>query len=307
MHRPVMLKETIALMQIVPQGAYLDGTLGSGGHAEAILEGLGEGGRLLAIDRDVDALTRSRERLARYGSKCLLEHGDFADMMEIAQRSGIQGVQGVLVDLGMSSDQVDTPERGFSFQQDGPLDMRMDQTRPGTAADLVNTLEEAELAHLIFRLGEEHASRRIARAIVEARQCRPIATTAELAGIVSRAKGGRRSGTHPATQTFQALRMAVNHELESIRQGLEAAVRLVTPGGRVAAISFHSTEDRLVKQLFNLHVGRWESLEAGGQRWVGEEPRFKWITRKPVTASDEELKENARARSAKLRVVERLS
>jgi 16S rRNA (cytosine1402-N4)-methyltransferase len=307
MHRPVMLQEVVELMQIMPEGIYLDGTLGSGGHAESILDRLGEKGRLLAIDRDADALTRSRERLAGHGSKCLLEHGDFADMKDIAQRRGIQGVQGVLLDLGMSSDQVDTPERGFSFQQDGPLDMRMDQTRPGTAADLVNTLDETELANLIFRLGEEPASRRIAREIATARQRRPISTTAELAEIVSRAKGGRRSGQHPATKTFQALRMAVNHELESIEKGIDAALRLVVPGGRVAVISFHSIEDRLVKQLFSLHVGRWESLEAGGERWVGEEPRFKWITRKPVTASEEELKDNARARSAKLRVVERLN
>ena len=306
MHRPVMLREVIELMRIKPDGVYIDGTLGSGGHAESILEGLNEG-RLLGIDRDIDALARCGKRLAGSGSKCMLEHGDFADMMEIAQRSGIREADGILMDLGMSSDQLDTAERGFSFQQTGPLDMRMDRTIPGAAADLVNTTGETELANLIFRLGEEPASRRIARAIVSARLRKPIETTSELAEIVSRAKGGRRSGTHPATQTFQALRMAVNHELESLQQGLDSAFRLTAPGGRLAVISFHSMEDRMVKQAMARHVGRWVSLEQGGQRWEGEEPRFKWITRKPATASKEEVEENARARSAKLRVVERLN
>jgi len=227
-------------------------------------------------------------------------------MIAIAASRNIEGVDGVVLDLGMSSDQVDTPERGFSFLHEGPLDMRMDRSRGPTACDLINSLDEPALADILWRLGEEQASRRIARAIVSERQGRPITTTAQLAEIVSRAKGGRFGKIHPATKTFQALRMAVNHELESLQRGLDGALTLVKVGGRIGVISFHSIEDRIVKQTFARHVGRWESLQAGGREWVGEKPAAKWITRKPVTASEMELQENPRARSAKLRVVERL-
>lgn len=306
MHQPVLLKEVVELMGIKVGGRYIDGTVGAGGHAGAILEQAGFGGRLLGIDRDAAALARTAERLAMWGSGCMLEQGNFADMIALAERHDLKDVDGILLDLGMSSDQVDSPERGFSFLQDGPLDMRMDFTQELTAATLVNEMEERALAELLWRLGEEPASRRISKRLCEERARGRIETTARLAEIVSQAKGGRRGRIHPATQTFQALRMAVNGELESLEKGLEAALTLVALGGRVAIISFHSLEDRIVKHGFARHVGRWESLPAGGRRWVGDRPVAHWITRKPVMASEKELMENPRARSAKLRVVERV-
>ena len=307
MHQPVLLKEVIELMGVKPGGRYIDGTVGAGGHASAIMEKAGFGGQLLGIDRDAAALARTAEKLSKWGSGCVLEQGDFADMIAMAERHDLKDVDGVLLDLGMSSDQVDSPERGFSFLQDGPLDMRMDLSQELTAAKLVNEIGEPALADLLWRLGEEAASRRIAKRICEERARRPIETTAQLAEIVSEAMGGRRGRIHPATRTFQALRMAVNSELESLERGLDAALNLVAPGGRVAVISFHSLEDRVVKQKFVGHAGRWESLPAGGRHWVGERPAVRRITRKPVTASDGELAENPRARSAKLRVVERVA
>jgi 16S rRNA (cytosine1402-N4)-methyltransferase len=306
MHQPVLLEEVIELMGIKPGGRYIDGTVGGGGHAGAILEKAGFGGRLLGIDRDAAALARTAERLSTWGSGCALEQGDFADMIAMAERHDLKDVDGVLLDLGMSSDQVDSPERGFSFLQDGPLDMRMDFTQELTAEKLVNESDERTLADILWRLGEEPASRRIAKVICAERDRRRIETTGHLAEIVSEAKGGRRGRIHPATKTFQALRMAVNSELESLETGLEAALSLVAPGGRVAIISFHSLEDRVVKHGFARHVGKWESLPAGGRRWIGDRPVARWITRKPVMASDKELTDNPRARSAKLRVVERV-
>jgi 16S rRNA (cytosine1402-N4)-methyltransferase len=304
MHKPVLLEEVVELMRIRPGGRYIDGTLGSAGHAKAILERAGANGELLGIDRDADALARAAENLSAWGARALLEHGDFADMSIIAKRRGMEGVDGVLLDLGMSSDQVDTPDRGFSFLHDGPLDMRMDRSQAATAADLVNHSGEQELANLLWKLGEESASRRVAKFIVAERERSPITTTGRLAEVVARAKGVR-GRIHPATKTFQALRLAVNHELESLESGLESALDLVKPGGRVAVISFHSLEDRIVKQVFSAHVGRWESLAAGGQEWVGRRPIAEWVTRKLVTASEHEMADNPRSRSAKLRVVER--
>ncbi len=294
-------------MGVKPGGRYIDGTVGAGGHASAMMEKAGAGGKLLGIDRDAAALARTAEKLSKWGSGCVLEQGDFADMMAMAERHDLKDVDGVLLDLGMSSDQVDSPERGFSFLQDGPLDMRMDRSQELTAAKLVNETGEQALADLLWRLGEETASRRIAKRICEERVRRPIETTAQLAEIVSGTMGGRRGRIHPATRTFQALRMAVNSELESLERGLDAALNLVAPGGRVAVISFHSLEDRVVKRKFAGHAGRWESLPAGGRHWVGERPAVRRITRKPVTALNEELTENPRARSAKLRVVERVA
>ncbi len=303
MHKPVLLSEVMEWLGVVEGGTYIDGTIGGGGHARAIMEVAGFEGRLLGIDRDGETLARAAEQLQVWGSGCVLEPGDFADMTSIAQRNGIERVDGILLDLGMSSNQVDAPDRGFSFLHDGPLDMRMDRSQALTAARLVNESSQEELANILWTLGEESASRRIARLIARER---PIETTGRLADLVARAKGGRHGRVHPATKTFQALRMAVNHELESLEQGLEAGLQLLKPGGRMAVISFHSLEDRAVKQGFARHVGKWESLPAGGRRWVGEQPAARWLTRKPVTASAEEIKDNPRARSAKLRAVERL-
>lgn len=306
MHQPVLLEEVIELMAIKADGAYIDGTLGSGGHTEAILQRLEENGRLLGIDRDVDALKRSRERLTPWASKCVLVQGNFSEMEHIAQQCGFERVDGVLLDLGMSSDQVDTAERGFSFQASGPLDMRMDRKQDRTAADLVNGLSEGEMRKLLWVLGEEKAARRIARSIVRERDREPITTTERLATIVEDAKGGRRGRTHPATKTFQAFRMAVNEEMENLDKGLEAALSLLKENGRLAVITFHSLEDRRVKQFMRKHIGRMESLQQGGERWVGEEPKMRAVSKKPVTASREEQRENPRSRSAKLRVAERI-
>jgi 16S rRNA (cytosine1402-N4)-methyltransferase len=304
-HIPVMLEECMEGLAIDPKGIYVDGTLGNGGHAAAILERL-EDGMLIGFDRDVDAIERVKEKFRRgTGKRVELVHDNYANMAAQLDRLGIDKVHGLLLDLGVSSFQLDDAERGFSFQQDAPIDMRMDQTQGQTAADLVNTAGEQELAELIYRYGEERASRRIARAIVEARAKIRIETTAQLAGIVERAKGGRKGKRiHPATQTFQALRMAVNDELASIEHVLEQMISRVVKGGRIVVLTFHSLEDRLVKQFFNRHVPREESLQQGGVRRHYEEPPIKWIWKKPLKAGKEEQTINPRSRSAKLRVVE---
>lgn len=304
MHQPVLLDEVIENLAVKPGGTYIDGTVGGGGHAGAIAERVGEGGRLLGLDQDDTALALARQNLQRF-PQVRVEYGNFSDMKAIAQREGFIPADGILLDIGVSSMQLDTAERGFSFQQDAALDMRMDRRRGTTAADLVNTMGAKELADLLWTLGEERDSRRIARFLVEARSASPLRTTGQLADVVSRAKGGRHGRLHPATQTFQALRMAVNDELGALRRGLAGALEVLRPGGRLAVISFHSLEDRVVKQTFAAHAGRWESLPAGGERWVGEQPAVTWIVKSPVTASDREVAENPRARSAKLRVVER--
>ncbi len=296
-----MLEEAVELLAVRPGGIYLDGTAGSGGHTEAILKRLGGTGRVVAMDRDAEAIRRCRERLAEW-SNVVLVNRNYSEMGTALDDLGIRRADGILLDLGLSSDQLASAARGFSFQQDGPLDMRMDQDRGPTAADLVNGLPEDELAALIWKWGEERNSRRIAAAIVAER---PVTRTLELAGIVERAKGGRRGKIHPATQTFQALRIAVNDEFGHLEQALEEGIRRLNPGGRMAVITFHSLEDRMVKTRFQAHAGKMESLQAGGERWIGEEPRVKWICKKPLTAGAEEVRLNPRARSAKLRAVER--
>lgn len=306
MHIPVMLNECLEALITDPEGIYVDGTLGNGGHASEIFKRLDAGGVLLGFDRDIDAIERVREKLkSGAGKRVELVHDNYANMADQLDRMGLKKVNGLLLDLGVSSFQLDIADRGFSFQQDGPIDMRMDQTRGQTAGELVNTASEQELADLIYRYGEDRASRRIARAIVEARAKVSIETTAQLAGIVERAKGGRRGKrTHPATQTFQALRMAVNDELASIERVLETMIERVVDGGRIVVLTFHSLEDRMVKQFFARHVPREESLQQGGVTRIFEEPQVKWISRKPLIATDEEQATNPRSRSAKLRAVE---
>ncbi len=301
-----MLNECLEALITDPKGIYVDGTLGNGGHAAAILERLEEGGMLIGFDRDVDAIERVKDTLKAGGGKRVeLVHDNYANMAGQLDARGISQVHGLLLDLGVSSFQLDVAERGFSFQQDAPIDMRMDQTQGQTAGDLVNHASEQELADIIYRYGEERASRRIARAIVEARGKNPIETTMQLAGIVERAKGGRRGKkTHPATLTFQALRMAVNDEIASIENVLKTMVERIEEGGRIVVLTFHSLEDRLVKQFFNRHVPREESLQQGGVRRIGEEPAVRWIWKKPRIASAAEQAANPRSRSAKLRAVE---
>lgn len=306
MHIPVMLGECLDALITDPAGIYVDGTLGNGGHATEILNRLDAGGFLIGFDRDIDAIERVKEKLqSGEGKRVELVHDNYANMTEQLDRLGVDKVNGLLLDLGVSSFQLDEAGRGFSFQQDAPIDMRMDQTKGQTAGELINTAGEQELADIIHRYGEERSARRIARAIVEARSKCRIETTGQLAGIVERAKGGRRGKkTHPATQTFQALRIAVNDELTGIRRVLEEMIGRIEEGGRIVVLTFHSLEDRLVKQFFNRHVPREESLQQGGVRRIGEEPPVKWIWKKPLTATVEEQSVNPRSRSAKLRAVE---
>ena len=305
MHVPVLLKETLDLLVMDPAGTYVDGTLGRGGHSSEILKRLSPEGRLIGLDRDLEAIKRTEEILSPFGAQAQRLHGNYADMKELCGQIGVTEVDGVLLDLGVSSPQLDVAERGFSFSKDGPLDMRMDQTQGRSATDWVNEEDETILADVIFRFGEERDSRRIARAIVQAREGQRIEGTLALAEIVERAKGGRRGPTHPATKTFQALRMAVNAELESLELGLDAALGMLKEGGRLAVITFHSLEDRLVKECFKRHCVKRESLQQGGERLIYEEPAVRLVNKKPLTASKEELKENPRSRSAKLRVAER--
>jgi 16S rRNA (cytosine1402-N4)-methyltransferase len=265
----------------------VDGTVGLGGHAAAVLRATAPDGRLRGFDRDGETLTRARERLAPFGDRAVLEQADFR---EIPERLGEERADGVLLDLGLSSAQLADPERGFSFQADGPLDMRMDRGRGESAADLVNELPEKELADLIYAYGEERASRPIARAIVRVREKAPIRTTAELAEIVRRAAPrGRRRGFHPATRTFQALRIRVNGELDALGEALEQIAGCLAPTGRLAVIAFHSLEDRVSKTTFRALAGNG----------------YVAVTKKPVRPTDAEARANPRARSARLRVLAR--
>lgn len=304
-HVSVLLDEVLDGLNLKPGGRYIDATLGGGGHTAAILERIGPDGRVLGIDRDPDALARTRTLLADAGDRLITAHGNFAGIRDIAEAHCFLKIDGVLMDLGVSSDQLDRGERGFSFRYDAPLDMRMDPTSGPTAAEWLAQAEETEIANVLYRYGEERQSRRIAKRLVEQRRETPWETTGQLADAVETILGGRRGKIHPATRTFQALRMAVNQELPSIEEGIAAAMELLAPGGRLAVISFHSLEDRLVKQMLNRHIGKDESLPQGGSVWRGEEPRMIRVTRKPVIAGNEECDRNPRARSAKLRIAER--
>jgi 16S rRNA (cytosine1402-N4)-methyltransferase len=281
-HEPVLLAETMELLAVRPGGFYVDGTLGQGGHAEEILRRSAPHGRLLAADRDAEAIFASRARLGPWGDRARFVQADFRELPSHLQG---QEADAILLDLGLSSAQLDDPMRGFSFQADGPLDMRLDQSQGQTAAEAVNRMSEPELADLIFRYGEERASRRIARAIVAARRVARIRTTTELAAIVRRAAGRPRPGLHPATRTFQALRIHVNRELQGLGAAVLALARCLRPGGRIAVIAFHSLEDREVKQAFR-------ELERSG---------FRRLTRKPLRPSADEVRTNPRSRSARLR------
>lgn len=305
MHRAVLLPEVVRLLAPRPGGVYVDGTLGGGGHTRAILEAAGGGARLLALDRDADALERASRALGELAGLCTFVQANFADVAGTARSHGFDAVDGIVLDVGVSSFQLDDAERGFSFMRDGPLDMRMDRTQTTTAADLVNTRPAAELVSLFRAYGEEPRARAIAARIEVRRQAAPFVRTSELAALVSEVYGGRRERLHPATRVFQALRIAVNGELAALSAGLEGGLELLRPGGRMAVIAFHSLEDRLVKRCFAEHEGRWEGRPEGGQAWVGRLPAVVRLTRKPVVPGDEECGENPRARSAKLRVVER--
>ncbi len=308
LHKPVMVHEAVELLVIDGSGTYFDGTLGAGGHSLEILKRLSLGGRLVGIDRDKEILSAAGERLAQWQwqGQCSLVHGNFGALGDVAAGLGIQAADGILLDLGMSSVQLDEAGRGFSFMHDGPLDMRMDRGQDFTAEDLVRSADEEELGDLIWTLGEERFARRIAREIVRDCPHRESLTTGWLADLVCRVKGGRRGSIHPATRVFQALRMAVNGELDNLERGLEQGLELLNPGGRMVVISYHSLEDRRVKRIFGEHAGVFESLQAGGRRRVGSHPAVTWLVKKPLMASSDEISENYRARSAKLRAIERI-
>ena len=304
-----MPRETLEALQPHAGGCYLDGTLGGAGHTRLLLDASAPDGRVLAIDADPLALERARALLteAVANERLTLVHGNFARMGEIAAAADFTPVDGALLDLGLSSDQLADRERGFSFAQDAPLDMRFDTTRGVSAADLVNTLPGDELADLLWRYGEERRSRAIARRIVETRERQPITRTGELARLVAGVVHGRPGGIHPATRTFQALRIAVNDELGSLEAALPAALELLKPGGRLVVISFHSLEDRIVKRFFQQEERGCVCPPELPECVCGRTPRLRIITRHPLVASDDEVATNPRARSAKLRVAEKIA
>ena len=274
-HISVMLNEAVDALNVKPGGIYVDGTLGRAGHAREILR---RGGRVIGIDRDDDALEAVNGLMAE-GLKAV--KGNHGDIAEIVKNEGLEVVDGILLDLGVSSPQLDEGERGFSFRADGPLDMRMDRSRGLTAADVVRDSDEAELTDIFRRYGEEPNARRIAKAIVKARAQSPIMTTLDLAGLVERTVG-RRGAHHPATRVFQALRMLVNDEMGELARALAGGLACLKPGGRMVVITFESLTDRVVKRFFAAHAGRMVSLQQGGERWEGESPRVALATRKAV-------------------------
>jgi len=280
----------------------VDGTLGAGGHAAGLLAGSEPGGLLLGLDVDPQALSLARQKLAPFGERAWLKRAPYTSLPGQLALLGWDSVDGILLDLGASSMQFDTPERGFSFLADGPLDMRFDPSNPLTAAEIVNEWPEQELVDLLFRYGEEHASRRIARTIVAAR---PVGGTRQLAAVIERAQL-RRGPHHPATQTFQALRIAVNGELESVEIILPLAVQALGPGGRLAVISFHSLEDRLVKGFFRRESKDCICPPRQPICTCGHKASIKEVTRRPITPTEAEINQNSRARSARLRVAEKL-
>ena len=302
-HIPVLYHEVLQLLQPQPNGRYLDATLGAGGHAAGILQVSAPTGRVLAFDRDPEEITFARQQLAPYGDRVTYINDSYAEMGRLAPANGFEALDGILLDLGLSSRQLQNAERGFSFMQDGPLDMRFDPTQGETAADLINNLSEAELADIFWRYGEERRSRRLARAIVNNR---PFTNTRQLADLVAAQVKGRER-IHPATRIFQALRIATNHELEAVETGIPAAIGLLKPGGRIAVISFLSLEDRFVKQLFRRLS---QSCTCPPQQPIctcGGKATLRLVTRKAVKASETEIQQNPRSRSARLRVAEKIS
>ena len=307
-HITVMKQEAVEGLQIQPSGIYVDCTLGGAGHSQVIASALSSEGRLIAIDQDEWALNNATEKLKPYKDRVTLIKGNFRNLREIVEQQGFHKVDGILFDLGVSSPQLDEGERGFSYHADAPLDMRMDTSGPLTAKDVVNEWSEKELADVIYRYGEEKFSRQIAREIVRAREEKPIETTGELVELIKKGipAPARRSGGHPAKRTFQAIRIAVNDELNAFREALEDAIQVLKPGGRVSVITFHSLEDRICKQVFQKYVGGCTCPPDFPQCVCSNQAIVRIVNRKPILPSNVELDENNRARSAKLRIAEKL-
>lgn len=303
-HLPVLYNEIIHAIQPQQGGHYLDGTLGAGGHAWGILTASAPDGCLLGLDVDPQALQIAGERLSGFGQRAVIRPGSYLSMADHLAELGWGPLQGIVLDLGVSSMQLDTPERGFSFLTDAPLDMRFDPNNPVSADELVNRLPEKELADIIFNYGEERRAYQVARAIVYSR---PLHTTSALARVVARATHSGREGIHPATRTFQALRIAVNQELESVEQVLPLAMQVLAPGGRLAVIAFHSLEDRLVKQYFRQESQDCICPPRQPICTCGHKASLVEVTRHPIRPTDAEAAQNRRSRSAKLRVAEKIS
>jgi 16S rRNA (cytosine1402-N4)-methyltransferase len=305
-HTPVLIQESMGLLKPISGERYLDGTLGGGGHAEQILLRSSPDGRVLGLDWDEDAIIAARQRLHRFGDRLTILQANFQQAKVILADMNWGKIDGVLLDLGVSSHQFDAAERGFSFQSTAPLDMRMDRRQSLTAFEIVNTFPEAEIAKILTEYGEEPRARRIAAAIVAERRDRAIETTTDLARVIARVKGRRSRAHHPATQAFQALRIAVNQELESLKDFLENGYELLQTGGRMVIVSFHSLEDRLVKTAFR----KWSQKCLCPPRTMkcecGWSQKVQRLTRKPIVASAEEVRANPRARAAKLRAVVRV-
>jgi 16S rRNA (cytosine1402-N4)-methyltransferase len=306
-HIPVMAKEALDLLKVKPGGIFVDATVGLGGHAQAILEKIQPGGMLIGIDRDKESIEKAYARLKPFGESFRLFHDNYKNLSLILNNLALNTVDGILMDLGVSSYQLLTPERGFSFQSDVMLDMRMDRSQQWTAADLVNNMPEGELADIIYRYGEERLSRRIASAIVQEREKAPITRCSQLAAIISRVIRIRgHQAIHPATRTFQALRIAVNEELEGLEELLSEAFSFLRPGGRMAVIAFHSLEDRIVKRTFRKLAGQCVCDAPPELCTCPRRAVANLLTSRPMTPGPEELSINARARSARMRSVERI-
>jgi 16S rRNA (cytosine1402-N4)-methyltransferase len=301
-HLPVLYQDIIHALQPRSGGSYVDCTLGAGGHSQGILEASLPDGKLLGLDLDPQAIEIAQKRLERFGERIRIVQASYVELAKMLEKAGWKSVDGVVFDLGVSSMQLDTPERGFSFMYDAPLDMRFSPNQMVTAEELVNRRDEAELADLIFRFGEDRNAKRIARAIVRAR---PLKTTKQLAAVVA-SVGGERGHIHPATRTFQALRIAVNEELTSIAEALPQAVQALKTGGRLAVISFHSLEDRIVKNFINQESTDCLCPPRQPVCTCGHKAIIKKVNRKPIVPSESEIAENSRARSAKLRIAEKI-
>ncbi|MCJ8329771.1 MAG: 16S rRNA (cytosine(1402)-N(4))-methyltransferase RsmH [Lentisphaeria bacterium] len=305
-HQSVLLAESIEFLNPVASGRYIDATLGAGGHSEALLSQEGSV-EILGIDRDLEAIRLSTERLAAFGKQLHLFHGVYSEMQSYCEEIGWDCVDGILMDLGVSSMQLDDDIRGFSYMTDGPLDMRMNRKDRITASELLNGYTEGELAKIFHDYGEEPGARRLAKAIVKRREERPLERTGEFLEIIQSTLGkpGSRS-RRPEARCFQAVRIAVNEELDILRETLESALQLLKPGGRLVVISFHSLEDRIVKQFMRDEASEWSGQVSNAELRQAKDPRLKILNRKPIVAGDDEQYENSRSRSAKLRVAEKM-
>ena len=307
-HKSVLLDETIESLDIKPDGIYVDGTLGGGGHASEVCRRLGDKGRFIGIDQDADAIAAASERLKEFGDKVTIVRSNYENVDEVLKELGISQVDGIYLDLGVSSYQLDTAERGFTYREDdAPLDMRMDQRNEMTAKDIVNTYTESELFHIIKNYGEDRFAKNIAKHIVRARQEKEIETTGELIEIIKAAIPAkvRATGGHPAKRTFQAIRIELNKELEVLENSIDKMTDLLAPGGRLSIITFHSLEDRIVKNRFRINENPCTCPPDFPVCMCGKKSKGRVVTRKPILPSEEELSENKRSKSAKLRVFEK--